>query len=552
MKLKNYFLLMALGLGMTFGLSSCSDDDDPTSSTAQDVTSAYTVYVSVDFSDTSYLITYPSESLSIVYVSATSDNMVNVLWSGSDYYCSFGGATVTETSSGTYSISGTGTFCLDGSYDGVDDYDATLTGTISDGSSSFVITASSCKGGTTITMTEGTAPTSYSAYGTYSGYTEVEFAYTSNPYGYIDQSVLVGVNKSNTSLVDVFYSNDVWGDYEVTGASLTASSSGVYTISGSGTATMASHSGGTSDYDCTVSGSVGESGQTLVFSMPSVMGGTTITFTQSSSNPAAYVIGTVNTEDLEDNPIEGSTVAEFAYGTLVYENEATVSVTPTSASTVDVTFTSETWGTATFTDVDASSYSLSAEGTIEMTSHSGDTSSYSATLAASFDSDGKLEELTVTASGVMGGTVITFYEELPAAYAVTGTYTGTLAVEMSSVQIGSVESQSLTITGTDEDVIELSLAEFTISVEALGGEFTVGSIDITGIDITQEDDGSYTISNDDVETTVEYGAGGYTMTGNVTGTLTGTITISEDKTKISLSLDLLFDESISLVATFTL
>ncbi len=114
--------------------------------------------------------------------------------------------------------------------------------------------------------------------GSYSGYTSAAFVYSSTPIVTNGESVTMTANNDGT--VNVSYTSGTWGTTTISGATVTASTSG-YTLSGSGTAAMTSHSTGTTaSYECNVEGTISADKEDaeLVFTLPSVMGGTTITF----------------------------------------------------------------------------------------------------------------------------------------------------------------------------------------------------------------------------------------------------------------------------------
>ncbi len=112
--------------------------------------------------------------------------------------------------------------------------------------------------------------------GSYSGYTLASCAYFSDDAA-ADQVITVTAVTETT--VNVSYISDTWGTFTIEGATVTQSGT-TYTITGSGITMMGMSESSISSYDCTLTASI-ESGKTspsFVFSVPTVMGGLTITF----------------------------------------------------------------------------------------------------------------------------------------------------------------------------------------------------------------------------------------------------------------------------------
>ena len=130
-----------------------------------------------------------------------------------------------------------------------------------------IASVSSCEKTTTVPAQE--------VAGSYTGTVSVDFAYGSMEYE--DQTVTLTYLTSDT--VNISYTSDTWGEFTVTGAQV--GSSNPYSISGSGTVSMSMSGDSASEYDFTVEGSVDSDTEacTLTFTIPSVMGGVTVTFT---------------------------------------------------------------------------------------------------------------------------------------------------------------------------------------------------------------------------------------------------------------------------------
>ena len=217
---------------------------------------------------------------------------------------------------------------------------------------------------------------------TYQAWGAVLFAYITSPMYDANETIEV------TGETIKFHSN-TWGD-------------GVFAAAtGEGTLTMAGH-GGTKDYAADITGSV-ESKQ-FVISVPSVMGGTTITVTLGDMPAAAAV----------DGSYKGGTYANAAYFKK-YSPAADQTVTIKAnegLESVSVSHVSETWGTFTYPAVTVTagedgSFSLEGEGTCAMPSmQGGGVNDYASDFKGTVK-DGVLVAEFIVPS-VMGGTTVLF------------------------------------------------------------------------------------------------------------------------------------------------
>ena len=236
--------------------------------------------------------------------------------------------------------------------------------------------------------------------GSYTGTSVVTFVYSSTPMVYSDQTFTLSYASDNT--VDITYSSDTWGEFTVTGA--TVSGSNPYTVSGSGTVSMGMSSDSTSEYDFTITGTVNTTTGVAEFtiSVPSVMGGLTLEFTTEilvAQEVAGSYTGTVS--------------VDFGYGSFEYEDQ-TVTLTYLTSDTVNISYTSDTWGEFTVTGAQVGSsnpYSISGSGTVAMSMSGDSASEYDFTVEGSVDSDTEACTLTFTIPSVMGGVTVTFTTE---------------------------------------------------------------------------------------------------------------------------------------------
>ncbi len=114
--------------------------------------------------------------------------------------------------------------------------------------------------------------------GTYEGYTSASFTYVTDPMITSDESFTLTANDDGTTLT-LSYVSETWGTFTFSSVSATLSD-GVYTIEGEGSTVMGMSSDSSSEYDATVSGTISEdkSDFAVTFTVPSVMGGLTVTF----------------------------------------------------------------------------------------------------------------------------------------------------------------------------------------------------------------------------------------------------------------------------------
>lgn len=270
----------ALALCMT----SCGDDDDDASGvedSEEGVAAAWVVEGSYD-GYTSTTFTYVTSAMitadETVTLTATDDNTVDVTYT-SDTWGVFviTGAAVTQVDDG-FALSGKGTATMTDHSGTSTEYVCTFAGTIDSGlsSPSFTFTLPDVMSGTVIEFISGDAPAAYVVAGTYSGTLAASFAYGSMSYD--DETITVTAVTETTA--DVTYSNDTWGDYTVSGATVTRSDDGSYVLTGEGTATVSYHSDTATEYGCTLSATISADLTDYTFTLSmDFMSGTTLTLT---------------------------------------------------------------------------------------------------------------------------------------------------------------------------------------------------------------------------------------------------------------------------------
>lgn len=239
--------------------------------------------------------------------------------------------------------------------------------------------------------------------GSYDGWSSMGSAYFSDNIA-LDQKITV--TKQTESTVAVSYVSSSLGTFSFSELPVQKSGS-TYTISGAGVTEMG-HSGSTSSYDCTLTATITADATTFVFSIPSVMGGTTVTFTQGDLPETQY-----------GNVVKGSFTG-YLTGTAQYfpegmkeETESTVTVTANTDGTVNLSCTSDQWGTITVNNMevtrDGYTFSFAGAGTAEM-GMSGTTNEYVCNATCSENASTGSSDFQFVLPAVMGGLTLTLGE----------------------------------------------------------------------------------------------------------------------------------------------
>lgn len=158
----------------------------------------------------------------------------------------------------------------------------------------------------------------------------------------------------------------------------------------------------------------------------------------------------------------GYTSASAAYFSgMISENDKVV-VTANNDNTVDLTYTSTTWGVATFKGVEVALANgvltlAEAEGTIAMASHGGETKEYACLLTeASIAVSKSAYTFVFNAPAVMGGTTMTFVEgEAPVALLVAGTYKGWTSAASAYFEGMNTDGDQVEITANEDETVKV-------------------------------------------------------------------------------------------------
>jgi len=242
--------------------------------------------------------------------------------------------------------------------------------------------------------------------GKYDGWTDASAAYFS---GMVSDGDKVDISLNDDGTVNVTYTSSTWGTAIINNVVVEKLGSGYALSSGEGTITMSMSGKETKEYACLFSGaSISTNLEIFIFefSAPSVMGGTTMTF-YSGEAPASLLV---------PGSYEGWTSASSAYFKAMNNNGDKVVITANEDGTVNVTYTSVSWGEATFKNVvvnktDAGfTFTASGESTILMPGMGGNEAKEYAAIMESgvLSTDLQTYTFVFSAPSVMGGTTMTF------------------------------------------------------------------------------------------------------------------------------------------------
>lgn len=216
--------------------------------------------------------------------------------------------------------------------------------------------------------------------GTYDGFILASCAYFQN-MATNNQSVVITAG-STSDKVNISYISDTWGTFVFTDATVTLNG-GIYTIEGNGTTEMG-HAGSISTYECSIAATLDNKTITsLVFSVPSVMGGMTLTFTQDDMPPVLGITGS-------------------------YSGTLNLAVAGNSAGNIDgetVTITAAENGTATITLAGFSAGAM-ALGDVTITSVAVATEDYiTYTISGKVNAQVTMGENMINVTGTVEGTI---------------------------------------------------------------------------------------------------------------------------------------------------
>jgi hypothetical protein len=346
--------------------------------------------------------------------------------------------------------------------------------------------------------------------GTYDGYTWTSFF--NGTYTQLAENEKVSVTTNEDGTVTVIYTSSTWGTSTISAATVVAGTNS-YTISGTGTSAITSHSTGTiNNYDCTLTGTINadKSEAEIVFSLPAVMGGTTITFHKGDAPDHLVVAGSY----------KSYSKGAHNYGATVSNSENITLKANTGNGTVDFAY-SGVWGTGTATGLEVSknndSYTVSGSGTTAVSGHGGSTSNYEFTVEGTISEDKSTASFVLSISmGSMGTvTVTTALGYAPATAFLPGTYKGYTDMDSGYFKDTITEDETITIAGNEYGTVNV----------------TYGNNTISNVQVTVSTEGVYTLSGTGV-----YAASMAGPPTNYDCTLTGTINADKSEVEIVFSL----------------
>ncbi|MCM1521027.1 MAG: calycin-like domain-containing protein [Muribaculaceae bacterium] len=185
----------------------------------------------------------------------------------------------------------------------------------------------------------------------------------------------------------------------------------------------------------------------------------------NSTNPATEVAGTY----------QGYTVAKSQYFSSMVAPDQKVTLTATATGTIDVDFTSDTWGQISVKGATVSKsgneYLLTGNGTSVM-GQAGQSKEYDCTFTGKIISG--MADLSFSCPAVMGGLTINFLQgEIPADIVVAGTYSGWTKADCQYFKDMYAEGQKLTVTADADGTFTVKYTSDT------WGEFTVSGVTAT-------------------------------------------------------------------------
>lgn len=232
--------------------------------------------------------------------------------------------------------------------------------------------------------------------GSYKGYTLASCNYFQNM---ISPDETVVITKNTDGSASVSFTSATWGTFTITDAQASVSGD-ICSLSGSGQ-TQKGMGGSTSAYDCTFTAEIkSQTDARMEFSIPTVMGGMTLTF-QTGEAPADLLLA---------GTYEGYTDADCAMFQDRYTDGESVKLTANGDGSVKVVFESASWGTFTVESATATKegeeYVFTGSGSVAM-GMGESTSNYDFTLSGRTNAAKDDFSIAFNVPAVMGGLTIT-------------------------------------------------------------------------------------------------------------------------------------------------
>lgn len=289
--LKKTFSYLFMLTALVISFASCSNDDEDNTPKVSSITGDYSGYTSTTMAYTSTPMVYADEKVNIA---ENSDGTVNVTLTSTVWGTTTISNAKAVVSGSTFAISGSGKTAV-AAHGGTstNEYDCTLEGTVSaDKKTVNLVFSAAFMGTTVITFNLGEPDAAKLLQSSYSGYCKMVMKYMPNGVYYDDQTMTLTANEDGTINLTYEFTTEsdgvttTMGSISLENVAVTKDGDN-YTFSTSGTFNMGM-SGTLSPYDCEVTGTISRDKSTysIEFSLPSVMGGTTVTFINGSAPEA--------------------------------------------------------------------------------------------------------------------------------------------------------------------------------------------------------------------------------------------------------------------------
>lgn len=252
----------------------CSDDDNLP--TVADIAGGYEGYT---LASCAYFQNTCTDNETIT-VNENPDGTANVTFSSETWgEFTIANAQMSENG-GVYTLTGNGSTQM-GMGGSTSSYDCSYTAVInSKDNAQMQFSVAGVMGGLTLDFKTGEAPSDLLLAGTYKGYTDADCAYFQDRYTN-DESLKITANGDGTIFIK--FESASWGIFDVTKATITKNGE-EYSITGEGSVAMGMGET-TSNYGFTMSGTcnAAKDNFSIVFNVPAVMGGLTVTLLPGSA-----------------------------------------------------------------------------------------------------------------------------------------------------------------------------------------------------------------------------------------------------------------------------
>lgn len=219
--------------------------------------------------------------------------------------------------------------------------------------------------------------------------------------------------------------------------------------------------------------------------------------------------------DKVDGAYKGYTLASSNFFSEMFDADQSLTLTKVAENTVDVNYSSSTWGTFTISGAvvegKEAPFTLSGNGSVKMSSMQGEMKEYACSLTATvYGANSDKNVFTFNVPGVMGGTKVVFYTDAPSlAYYVAGNYDGTVAYGVGGTDYDPVDA-TVKLTKSESGKVNIALPEIG------SGQMSIPALEINDVEVTTTDNVVFTLVEKEVSLTV----GSVTYAGKVSGTYT--------------------------------